>query len=59
MVVKLKQETRNMVLPNSGQMAITEVGNTDLIIYTNKNILVVTAPFNESFWQTVILEKLK
>ena len=56
--VKLKQET-SWYYQIQGQMAITEVGNTDLIIYTNKNILVVSVPFNKSFWQTVILEKLK
>ena len=56
--VMLKQET-SWYYQIQGQMAITEVGNTDLIIYTNKNILVVSVPFNKSFWQTVILEKLK
>ena len=56
--VKLKLET-SWYYQIQGQMAITEVGNTDLIVCTNKKILVVTVPFNESFWQTVILEKLK
>ncbi len=57
-VVKLKEET-SWFYQIQGQMAITEIGNTDLIIYTNKNILIVPVSFNERFWETVVLEKLQ
>lgn len=40
-----------------GQMAITGIHHTDLVIYTNKGILVVPVEFNEHFWLRV-LEKL-
>ncbi len=57
-VVKLKEET-SWFYQIQGQMAITEIGNTDLIVYTNKNILIVPVSFNERFWETVVLEKLQ
>ncbi len=56
--MKLKEET-SWFYQIQGQMAITEIGNTDLIIYTNKNILIVPVSFNERFWETVVLEKLQ
>ena len=40
-----------------GQMAITGIHHTDLVIYTNKGILVVPVEFNQLFWLRM-LEKL-
>lgn len=38
-------------------MAITGIHHTDLLIYTNKGILIVPVEFNEQFWLR-ILDKL-
>ena len=38
-------------------MAITGIRRTDLVIYTNKGILIVPVEFNEQFWLS-ILDKL-
>ena len=55
--VKLKKETSGYY-QLQGQVGITQIGNTDLIIYTNKNILIVSVSFNEQLWETVVLKKL-
>lgn len=45
---KLKEET-SWYYQIQGQMFITGVRHTDLVIYTNKGILVVPVKFNEEF----------
>lgn len=55
--ITLKSETKwNYQI--QGQMAISEIINCDLIIYTNKGILIVPVTFDEELWK-VILSKLK
>lgn len=39
-------------------MALTGVENTDVVIYTNKGILIVPVEFDPVFWQAV-LQKLQ
>lgn len=36
------------------QMAVTKVHITDLVIYTNKGILVISVPFDQQFWVGVV-----
>ena len=54
---KLKEETP-WYYQIQGQMAITGVRHTDLVIYTNKGILVVPVDFNEEFCLQM-MEKLQ
>lgn len=53
---QLKEET-TWYFQIQGQMAITGIHHTDLVIYTNKGILIVPVKFNEQFWLR-ILDKL-
>ena len=53
---QLKKET-TWYYQVQGQMAITGIHHTDLVIYTNKGILIVPVEFNEQFWLQ-ILDKL-
>lgn len=53
----LKQETA-WYYQVQGQMALTGVENTDVVIYTNKGILIVPVEFDPVFWQAV-LQKLQ
>ena len=46
---QLKEET-TWCYQIQGQMAITGIHHTDLMIYTNKGILIVPVEFNEQFW---------
>ena len=46
---KLKEET-TWYYQIQGQMGISGIYHTDLVIYTNKGILVVPVEFNEQFW---------
>ena len=54
---KLKEET-SWYYQIQGQMGISGIHATDLVIYTNKGILIVHVEFNAEFWQQ-ILDKLK
>ena len=46
---KLKVET-TWYYQAQGQMALTGIKNTDLVIYTNKGILIVPVEFDPVFW---------
>ena len=54
---KLKEET-SWYYQIQGQMGISGIHATDLVIYTNKGILIVHVEFNAEFWQQ-ILDKLQ
>ena len=54
---KLKEET-SWYYQIQGQTGISWIHATDLVIYTNKDILIVHVEFNAEFWQQ-ILDKLK
>ena len=53
---KLKTETR-WYYQIQGELAATCLKNADLIIYTNKGILVIEVDFDGEFWK-VMLKKL-
>ena len=53
---QLKEET-TWYYQIQGQIAITGIHHTDLVIYTNKGILIVSVEFNAQFWLR-ILDKL-
>ena len=45
-----------MELPDTGGMALSGVKNADLVIYTNKGIMVIDFPFDEKLWQEMLMK---
>ena len=43
-----------MVLPDTGGTCLTCLKIADLIIYTNKGILVIEVEFNVEFWKAML-----
>ena len=50
---KLKEET-SWYYQIQGQMGISGIHATDLVIYTSKGILIVRVEFNAEFWQRIV-----
>ena len=54
-VYKLKRETKwNYQI--QGEMALSKVKKADLVIYTNKGIMVIDVPFDEQLWQEMLVK---
>lgn len=52
---KLKRETKwNYQI--QGEMALSGVKTADLVIYTNKGIIVIEVPFDEKLWKDLLLK---
>ena len=50
---KLKEET-SWYYQIQGHMGISAIHATDLVIYTNKGIVIVHVEFNAEFWQQML-----
>ena len=52
-IYKLKTKWNYQI---QGEMALPRVKNADLIIYTNKGIMVIDVPFDVKLWEDILVK---